>query len=106
MNFKEVMNIVKIKRANDENKYIVSKWQQYRLKRKNSKCPYHYRRNGKLYLVLKDKEGNLFHKLQRFEYDVLDNTTCRLSNKKSKNANPSQQLELDKAHFTYIKYNK
>lgn len=106
MNFEEVMQIVNTKRSNDKNNNIVWQWQQYKLKRANSNAPYHYRRNGKLYLVLKDKEGNIIHKLQKLEYNVLDNTTCPLSNKKSKNANPSQAIELNAAHLAYKEFNK
>ena len=100
------MQVIAAERASKESNNIVSKWKQYRLKRANTNAPYHYRRNGKLYLVLKDKENNIIHKLQKLEYDVKDNTTCRLSNKKSKNAKPAQKLKLDAAYMAYKEYNK
>ena len=106
MNANEIMQLIAIEEANKESNNILYKWKQYRLKRANTNAPYHYRRNGKLYLVLKDKANNIIHKLQNIEYNTLQNTCCKLSNKMSKNARPAQSVELDAAHLAYIKYNK
>ena len=72
-----------------------------------AEAPYHYRRGGRLYVVMQDTEGVLHHKLQKLEYNTEENTTCRLTSRKSKGAtNPSLQLQLTASHLAYIRYNK
>ncbi len=83
------------------------KWKQYTRKNRDSKTPYHYRRNGRLYVVLKDIEGQLIHKLQKLEYPTQKNTENTLSRKITKGAtNPSLQVELTASHLAYVRYNK
>jgi len=106
MNFDEIMRAVESELAAEASYQPVKRWQNYKLKRANSNSPYHYRRAGKLYLVLKDTEGNLHHKIQKLEYNTQENTTCNLNNKKSKGStSPSLQLELTASHIAYKNYN-
>lgn len=106
MNFDEIMRAVESELAAEASYQPVKRWQNYKLKRANSNAPYHYRRGGKLYVVMQDTEGALHHKIQKLEYNTQENTTCKLTNKKSKNAtSPSLQLELTASHIAYKNYN-
>mgnify|MGYP003625186416 FL=1 len=107
MNFEEIMRAVESELAAENSYKPVNQWQNYSLKKANSNAPYHYRREGKLYIVMQDTEGVLHHKIQKLEYDTEENSNCKLTNRKSKNAtNPGLQLELTASHLAYIKYNK
>jgi hypothetical protein len=106
MNFDEIMKSVESELAAEATYKPLGKWRNYPLKRANSNAPYHYRRGGRLYVVMQDTEGVLHHKLQKLEYNTEENTTCRLTSRKSKNAtNPSLQLELTASHIAYKNYN-
>ena len=105
--FDDIMRRIDSKLAAEASYKPINKWKNYSLKRANSNAPYHYRRGGRLYLVLKDTEGVLHHTIQKLEYPTQENTTCKLTNRKSKNAtNPGLQLELTASHLAYIRYNK
>jgi hypothetical protein len=105
--FDAIMRRIDSKLAAEASYKPVSRWRNYSLKRANSNAPYHYRRGGRLYVVMQDTEGVLHHNIQKLEYNTQENTTCKLTNRKSKNAtNPSLQLELTASHLAYIRYNK
>lgn len=105
--FDDIMRRIESELAAEAAFKPLNKWRNYPLKRANSNAPYHYRRGGKLYVVMQDTEGVLHHNIQKLEYNTEENTTCRLTSRKSKNAtNPSLQLELTASHLAYIRYNK
>tara|TARA_B100000424_G_scaffold136445_1_gene103525 strand:+ start:403 stop:747 length:345 start_codon:yes stop_codon:yes gene_type:complete len=105
--FDELLKIANDNMQRKEAGKPVLKWKQYTLKNRNSEAPYHYRRNGRLYVVLKDIQGQIIHQIQKLEYPTQKNTENTLSRKITKGAtNPALQVELTASHLAYVKYNK
>lgn len=84
---------------------ILPEWNGNRLKNVGKANQHHYRRDGRLYIVCRTKLG-LEHKLSETLYKTINNSTCKLSNRMSKNSNPTQQLKLTRDFLTYARNNK
>ena len=83
---------------------LVGIWRGSKLKNAGRKNQHHYRRNGRLYVVYRNKYGEYEHILSEIYYKTIKNSSSPLSNKVSKNANPSQKLRLDRDFLAYQEY--
>ena len=84
---------------------ILETWNGNRLKNKGKRNAHHYRRDGRLYIVVR-KQGIIEHKLTDVLYKTINNSTCPLSSRMSKNATPKLDMVLTKNYLAYKKHNK
>ena len=84
---------------------ILDIWNGNKLKNKGKTNQHHYRRDGRLYVVVRTKQG-LEHKLTDVLYKTINNSSCSLTSRMSKNANPTQSVRLTKEHIAYAQHNK
>ena len=84
---------------------ILDTWNGNKLKNKGKTNQHHYRRDGRLYVVVRTKQG-LEHKLSNVLYKTINNSCCNLTNRMSKHSNPAQDVRLTREHLTYIEFNK
>ena len=83
---------------------LVGIWNGYRLKNSGKKNQHHYRRNGRLYVVYRNKKGEIEHILSEIFYKTIQNSTSKLTNKVSKHSNPQLELRLNREFMRYQKY--
>ena len=65
---------------------------------------HHYRRDGRLYVVSRNKRGEMEHILSDVYYKTINNSCSPLHARLSKNSNPQQDLELNRDFATYQMY--
>ena len=94
-----------VAKGTDRTNGILDIWNGNKLKNKGKVNQHHYRRDGRLYVVVRTKQG-LEHKLTDVLYKTINNSTCNLTNRMSKYSNPAQDVRLTGEHLAYIKYNK
>jgi len=83
---------------------LVGTWRGYKLKNVGKRNMHHYRRNGRLYIVKRNKRGETEHILSEIFYKTIQNSCANLTSKMSKNANPQLEMELHKDFMTYQMY--
>ena len=84
---------------------ILDIWNGNKLKNKGKSNQHHYRRDGRLYVVVRTKQG-LEHKLTDVLYKTINNSSCNLTSRMSKHSKPAQDVRLTREHLAYIKHNK
>ena len=94
-----------IAKGTDRTNGILEIWNGNKLKNKGKSNQHHYRRDGRLYVVVRTKMG-LEHKLSDVLYKTINNSSCSLTSRMSKYATPSQDVRLTKEHLAYAENNK
>jgi len=87
-------------KGNDKGTGILEVWNGKRLKNVGKPNQHHYRRDGRLYTVVRTKMG-LEHKLSDVLYKTINNSSCNLSSRMSKNANPTRAWNMTRNFLTY-----
>jgi len=83
---------------------LVGIWRGKRLKNVGQKNQHHYRKDGRLYVVYRNKRGELEHILSEVYYKTINNSCSPLHYRISKNTNVQEQFELDRDFKTYQYY--
>ena len=94
-----------VAKGTDRTHGILEVWQGKKLKNAGKSNAHHYRRDGRLYVVVRTKLG-LEHKLSNVLYKTINNSSCKLTSRMSKYSNPKQQLKLTRDFLTYARNNK
>lgn len=89
-----------VHKGNDKSTGILEVWNGKRLKNVGKPNQHHYRRDGRLYTVVRTKMG-LEHKLSETLYKTINNSSCRLTSRMSKNANPTRDWNMTRDYVTY-----
>ena len=87
-------------KGNDKSTGILEVWNGKRLKNVGKPNQHHYRRDGRLYTVVRTKMG-LEHKLSDVLYKTINNSSSNLSSRMSKNANPTRDWNMTRDFLTY-----